>query len=106
MLIKNLDLLAIRADWLRHASHARFNVPVMSYGKSSDEIINFYREMMRRIEELPGVDHVSLGTSTPWRERRYLLAPAFSFTGEGKSRQRKRKDPRANFGPFRPVTRP
>ena len=73
-----------------------FNVPVMSYGKSADEIINFYREVMRRIEELPGVDHVSLGTSTPWRDAGSFGA-GFSFTGEGHVKGTKEEDPRANF---------
>ena len=44
------------------------NVPVMSYGKTSDDIINFYREVIRRISELPGVDRVAMGTNVPWRD--------------------------------------
>ena len=68
MLIKTLiSMQSVQTGFDTHRTLA-FNVPVMSYGKSSDEIINFYREVMRRIEELPGVDHVSLGTSTPWRD--------------------------------------
>src|ERR1700743_3262304 len=83
MLIKTLiSMQTVQTGFDTHRTLA-FNVPVMSYGKSSDEIINFYREMMRRIEELPGVDHVSLGTATPWRDAGSFGAGLF-FTGEGK----------------------
>ena len=53
------------------------NVPVMSFGKTSDDIINFYREVIGRISELPGVDRVALGTNVPWRDGGNL-DPAFS----------------------------
>ena len=96
MLIKTLlSLQSVDTGFDMHRTLA-FNVPVMSYGKSADEIINFYREVMRRIEELPGVDHVSLGTSTPWRDAG-TFGPGFSFTGEGHVKGTKEEDPRANF---------
>ena len=96
MLIKTLiSLQTVDTGFDTHRTLA-FNVPVMSYGKSSDEIINFYREVMRRIEALPGVDHVSLGTSTPWRDAGAFGA-GFPFTGEGHVKGTKEEDPRANF---------
>src|SRR5258708_5429292 len=69
------------------------NVPVMSYGKTSDQIINFYREAIRRINELPGVDRVALGTSVPWRDAG-SFGPGFSFTGEGHVKSDREEDPR------------
>src|SRR6202051_2439911 len=67
MLIKTLlTLQATETGFDMHRVLA-MNVPVMSYGKTPDQIINFYREAMRRINEVPGVDHVALGTTTPWR---------------------------------------
>jgi putative ABC transport system permease protein len=96
MLIKTLlTIQSVDTGFDMHRTLA-FNVPVMSYGKSDQEIINFYREIMRRIEELPGVDHVSLGTSTPWRDAGTFGA-GFSFTGEGHVKGTKEEDPRANF---------
>jgi putative ABC transport system permease protein len=96
MLIKTLiSMQSVQTGFDTHRTLA-FNVPVMSYGKSSDEIINFYREVMRRIEELPGVDHVSLGTAIPWRDSG-SFGPGFSFTGEGHVKGTKEEDPRANF---------
>jgi ABC-type antimicrobial peptide transport system permease subunit len=72
------------------------NVPVMSYGKSSDQIINFYREAIRRINELPGVDRVALGTSVPWRDAG-SFGPGFSFSGEGHVKSDREEDPRAQL---------
>src|SRR2546430_9901693 len=37
------------------------NVPVMSYGRTPDQIIGFYKEAMRRIAEVPGVERVAVG---------------------------------------------
>ncbi len=44
------------------------NVPVMEYGRTPDQVVNFYKEAIRRIKALPGVDNVALGTLVPWRE--------------------------------------
>ena len=44
------------------------NVPVMSYGRSPDQVVNFYKEAIRRVRALPGVDSVALGTVIPWRD--------------------------------------
>jgi putative ABC transport system permease protein len=54
------------------------NVPVMSYGKSKEQVLEFYKETIRRIQALPGVDHVALGTLVPWREGRNF-GPGFEF---------------------------
>ena len=72
------------------------NVPVMSYGKTPDQIINFYRETVRRINEIPGVDRVALGTSIPWRDAGGF-GPGFNFTGEGHVKAERQEDPRAQF---------
>ena len=45
------------------------NLPVNSYGRTPDQVVDFCREALRRIARLPGVDGVALGTQTPWRER-------------------------------------
>src|SRR6202045_2557702 len=82
MLIKTLlTLQATQTGFDMHRVLA-MNVPVMSYGKTPDQIINFYREAIRRINELPGVDRVALGTIVPWRDAG-SFGPGFSFSGEG-----------------------
>src|SRR5579863_6311597 len=44
------------------------NVPVMSYGRTAPQIVGFYKETIRRVTELPGVDGVAVGSSVPWRD--------------------------------------
>jgi putative ABC transport system permease protein len=44
------------------------DVPVMHEGKTPSQIVQFYREAVRRIRELPGVQNVSIGSAVPWRE--------------------------------------
>jgi putative ABC transport system permease protein len=96
MLIKTLlTLQATQTGFDMHRVLA-MNVPVMSYGKTPDEIINFYRETIRRINELPGVDRVALGTTVPWRDAG-SFGPGFAFSGEGHVKGVRDEDPRAQF---------
>ena len=44
------------------------NLPVMSYGRTPEQVRDFYRDVQRRIATLPGVEHVSTGFSVPWRD--------------------------------------
>jgi predicted permease len=96
MLIKTLlTLQATQTGFDMHRTLA-MNVPVMSYGKTPDQIINFYREAIRRINEIPGVDRVALGTTVPWRDAGGF-GPGFSYTGEGHVKGDREEDPRAQF---------
>jgi predicted permease len=96
MLIKTLlTLQATQTGFDMHRVLA-MNVPVMSYGKTPDQIINFYRETIRRINEIPGVDRVALGTIIPWRDAG-SFGPGFAFSGEGHVKGVREEDPRAQF---------
>jgi putative ABC transport system permease protein len=72
------------------------NVPVLTYGRTDGQVVDFYREAMRRVHQLPGVDGVALGVLTPWREGRNL-GPGFQFTIEGYARPTAEDDPRGAF---------
>jgi len=72
------------------------NVPVISYGRTDGQIVDFYKEAMRRIHQLPGVDGVALGVLTPWREGG-TLGPGLQFTAEGYVRGTAEDDPRGQF---------
>ena len=72
------------------------NVPVMAYGRTPDENVGFYKEAMRRIRELPGVNHVAVGTVVPWRDAG-TFGPGFEFRAEGHVRGPGEEDPRAQF---------
>ncbi len=44
------------------------DVPVMHDGKTPVQSVNYYREAVRRIRELPGVQNVAVGSNVPWRD--------------------------------------
>ncbi len=44
------------------------DTPVMHLGRTPTQTVDFYREAARRIQELPGVQNVAVGTTVPWRE--------------------------------------
>jgi hypothetical protein len=57
----------------------------MSYGKTPQQVDEFYREVQRRVSALPGVEHVSSGFGTPWRDDRGLSI-SFQFAAQGAKR--------------------
>jgi predicted permease len=72
------------------------NVPVMEYGKTQEQITSFYKEVIRRTSELPGVDHVSIGSAIPWRDAG-SFGPGFQFSADGYVHQPGEEDPRGRF---------
>jgi predicted permease len=77
------------------------HVPVMSYGRTPEQIITFYKEAMRRISELPGVERVAVGTIVPWRDAGGF-GPGFQFSVEGYAKADGEEDPRARFRTISP----
>jgi len=67
---------------------------VVSYSRKPEEITGFYREALRRIEKLPGVERVAIGTAVPWRDTGFFAA---QFTVEGYKKANGEEDPRARF---------
>jgi predicted permease len=96
MLIKTLLTLQATQTGFDMQRVLAINMPVMSYGKTTNQIINFHRDALRRIRELPGVDGVAVGTSVPWRDAGGF-GPGFAFTGEGHVRGNHDEDPLAQF---------
>jgi predicted permease len=72
------------------------NVPVISYGRTPDQILGFYKETIRRISMLPGVDRVAVGTTVPWRDARNF-GPGFEFEADGHVRAPGEESPRGRF---------
>jgi predicted permease len=72
------------------------NVPVISYQRDPEDLAVFYREAMRRIAELPGVERVAIGTAVPWRDAG-IFGPGFQFSVEGYAKVDGEEDPRARF---------
>src|SRR4029077_7919588 len=50
------------------------NVPIVSYARKPQEIAGFYREVIRRVGQVPGVERVAIGTAVPWRDKGFFEA--------------------------------
>jgi predicted permease len=72
------------------------NMPVMSYGKTPEQVQEFYREAKRRVGALPGVEQVATGFSVPWRDEQGLNIK-FAFAVQGAKRENGMGDWRARF---------
>jgi predicted permease len=72
------------------------NLPVMTYGRTPQQIQDFYHEVQRRVSALPGVTHVSTGFSVPWRDDQGLDI-SFTFAAQGEVRKNGLDDWRAKF---------
>jgi predicted permease len=70
------------------------NVPIVDYTRKPEVIVAFYKEVMRRISEVPGVTRVAVGTAVPWRDPGFFSA---QFTVEGYAKANGEEDPRARF---------
>jgi len=44
------------------------NVPPMAHGKKPQQVVDFYKEAIRRIDVLPGVNKTAFGLAVPWRD--------------------------------------
>ena len=72
------------------------NVPIVSFQRPPEQVAVLYKEAIRRIAELPGVDRVAVGTTVPWRDAGNF-GPGFEFTAEGYPKANGEEDPRARF---------
>ncbi|HLK66586.1 MAG TPA: ADOP family duplicated permease [Bryobacteraceae bacterium] len=101
MLLKTLLSLQAVQTGFDTRNVLAINVPVMSYGRTPDQVNGFYREAVRRIGELPGVDRASIGTTVPWRDAGNF-GPGFEFSADGHVRAAGEEDPRARFRSISP----
>src|SRR5882757_7375699 len=60
------------------------HVPV-NYTRPRDQSLPLYREAIRRIGALPGVEQVSVGTLVPWREAGAFFEALFTVEGYAKA---------------------
>jgi predicted permease len=95
MLVKTLLELQAARTGFDTRNVLAINVPVMSYGRTPEQINNFYKETTRRIGELPGVDHVAVGTVVPWRDGNFSFG--LEFSSDGHVRGPGEEDPRSHL---------
>src|SRR5260221_6010018 len=72
------------------------NVPVISFERRPEEVAGLYKNAMRSISALPGVERVAVGTIVPWRDAG-TFGPGFQFSVEGYAKANGEEDPRARF---------
>ncbi len=73
------------------------NVPVTTYGRTQEQIRDFYRDVQARVGALAGVEQVAVGSSVPWRDVGQFERSTFSFQVEGERRDAAGEDPRAKL---------
>jgi putative ABC transport system permease protein len=94
MLISTLLALQAAQTGLDTRNVLALDVPAMSYGKTQEQVVDFYKESMRRIEALPGVSRTAFGVVAPWRDAT-ALGPGLQFSGDGHVHGK--DDPRAQW---------
>jgi predicted permease len=72
------------------------NLPVMSYGRTEEQVQDFYHEVVRRVSALPGVGRVSTGFDVPWRDAQAGNI-SLAFAAQGAARKNGLDDWRAKF---------
>jgi putative ABC transport system permease protein len=72
------------------------NLPTMNYGRTPQQVQDFYRDVQQRLATIPGVERVSAGFSVPWRDSQGL-GISFAFTMDGAGRENAKDDLRAKF---------
>src|SRR2546426_1307899 len=101
MLLKTLRSMQTAQTGLDTHRVLAINVPAISYGKTPQQVADFYKESMRRIDALPGVDKTAFGILVPWRDAG-TFGPGFQFSADGHVRAPGEEDPRAQLRTISP----
>jgi putative ABC transport system permease protein len=73
-----------------------FDIPPPATGVFGSQATGLYQEAIRRIDPLPGVDGVAVGSFVPWRDAG-SFGPGVAFTVEGYRRAEGEEDPLARL---------
>jgi putative ABC transport system permease protein len=71
------------------------NTPAVFNGKTKQQLLNYYKEVIRRIEALPGVNKTAFGMVAPWRDAG--TGPTLQFCADGHDHSAGQEDPRAQY---------
>jgi len=100
MLIATLIALQRAQTGLDTQHVLAIDVPAMSYGKTSQQVVDFYMESMRRIDALPGVTKTAFGNVVPWRDGG--PGSGIQFSGDGHVHAPGVEDPHAHWRSISP----
>jgi putative ABC transport system permease protein len=70
------------------------DVPALYYGKTPQQVLDFYKESIRRIDALPGVTDTAFAVIAPWRDAEGF-GIGLQFSGDGHVHGK--DDPRAQW---------
>ena len=71
------------------------NTPAVFNGKTKQQVLDYYKEVIRRIDALPGVSKTAFGMVAPWRDAG--SGPTLQFCADGHDHAAGQEDPRAQF---------
>src|SRR5438046_4527507 len=71
------------------------NVPAVLYGKTRQQLVDFYKEVIRRIDALPAVNKTAFGMVAPWRDAG--SGPTLQFSTDGDVNAAGEDDPRTQY---------
>ncbi len=100
MLLKTLIAMQAAQTGLDTRHVLAINVPVMKYQKTPEQVVDFYKETIRRIDSLPGVMKTAYGMAAPWRDAGGD-GPGLQFSADGQIHSPE-NDPRAHFRTISP----
>src|SRR5580698_708054 len=95
MLITTLIALQNARTGLDTRHVLAINVPAMSYGKTPQQVLDFYKESIRRVDALPGVQKTAFGLMVPWRDA--AAGVGLQFSADGHAHAAGEEDPRAQW---------
>ena len=72
------------------------NLPLISDGRTPQQVTELYQEAQRSMSALPGVEGAATGMFAPWRDGRFLTF-TLQFSVEGRPRESSKEDLRARF---------
>jgi len=97
MLITTLIALQRAQTGLDTQHVLAIDVPAMSFGKTPEQVVDFYKEAIRRVDTLPGVSKTAFGNYVPWRDAGGPTAPGLQFSADGHVHASGVEDPRAQW---------
>ena len=71
------------------------NTPAVFNGKTKRQLLDYYKEVIRRIDALPGVNKTAFGMVAPWRDAG--SGPTLQFCADGHDHSAGQEDPRAQY---------
>jgi putative ABC transport system permease protein len=102
MLITTLIALQRTQTGLDTQHVLAIDVPAMSHGKTPEQVVDFYKEAIRRIDVLPGVSETAFGNLVPWRDAGGPTAPGLQFSADGHVHAPGVEDPRSQWRAISP----